>query len=313
MPCLLQCTKSVHCWKKFATPPDLLQESLGPFGPEVSRECPSGCLWGPSGPGLQSVQKVSGECPWSVGNTFLTLRGHSRETFLDTPDFGPEGPQRHPEGHSCSRSGGLQKRVLKTIKSIRKMVWKTRKRIRKTIRNAFEKCLAPLRPLKNISPALSTNFKSFSPPKICTKKSFLHREALQEWPRQPFTMHQICTLLGYTVKKRVLRRVLRRGSEKGVSRRCLERPLVEYAPLGVRPTVAGRGGCKKECQKQCSMNFCAAPFFRPLVGGSAICRQYREVLHGVGADGVGVKFPIFAVKIAVVCPCPLGEAGKIMR
>ena len=29
--------------------------------------------------------------------------------------------------------------------------------------------------------------------------------------------------------------VLRRGSEKAVSRRCLERPLVEYAPLGVRP------------------------------------------------------------------------------
>ena len=41
--------------------------------------------------------------------------------------------------------------------------------------------------------------------------------------------------VGFTVK-RVLRRVLRRGSEKGVSRRCLERPLVEYAPLGVRPT-----------------------------------------------------------------------------
>ena len=31
--------------------------------------------------------------------------------------------------------------------------------------------------------------------------------------------------------------------------------------------------------------------------------SFREVLHGVGADGVGVKFPIFAV-IAAVCPCP---------
>ena len=41
--------------------------------------------------------------------------------------------------------------------------------------------------------------------------------------------------MGFTVK-RVLRRVLRRGSEKGVSRRCLERPLGEYAPLGVRPS-----------------------------------------------------------------------------
>ena len=42
----------------------------------------------------------------------------------------------------------------KTFKSIRKTVWKTRKRIRKTIPNATEKVLAPLRPPKNISPAL---------------------------------------------------------------------------------------------------------------------------------------------------------------
>ena len=42
--------------------------------------------------------------------------------------------------------------------------------------------------------------------------------------------------MGFTVK-RVLRRVLRRGSEKGVSRRCLERRLEEYAPLGVRPRL----------------------------------------------------------------------------
>ena len=60
----------------------------------------------------------------------------------------------------------------KTFKSIRKTVWKTRKKIRKTIRNAFETFLAPLRPLKNISPALFNKFKSFSPPKICTKKVF---------------------------------------------------------------------------------------------------------------------------------------------
>ena len=39
-----------------------------------------------------------------------------------------------------------------------------------------------------------------------------------------------------TVKKRVLRRVLRRGSEKAVSRRCLEHSIEEYAPLGVRPS-----------------------------------------------------------------------------
>ena len=56
------------------------QESLGPFGPEVFRECPSGCLWGPSGPALRSVQKVSRECPQSIKKVSRTLRGHSRDT-----------------------------------------------------------------------------------------------------------------------------------------------------------------------------------------------------------------------------------------
>ena len=40
--------------------------------------------------------------------------------------------------------------------------------------------------------------------------------------------------MGFTVEK-VLRRVLRRGSEKGVSGRCPERRLGEYDPLGVHP------------------------------------------------------------------------------
>ena len=106
--------------RDFCNTPGPLQESLRPFGPEVSRECPSGCLWGPSGPGLRSVQKVSRECPRSVRDTFLTLRGHSRDTFWTLRSPRPEGPQRHPEGHfwdtsgpkgprdSCSRPGGLQ-------------------------------------------------------------------------------------------------------------------------------------------------------------------------------------------------------------
>ena len=78
-----------------------LAVSLGPFGP-------------------RSVQKVSRECPRSVRDTFLTLRGHSRDTFWTLRSPRPEGPQRHPEGHSrdtsgpkgprdsCSRSGALQ-------------------------------------------------------------------------------------------------------------------------------------------------------------------------------------------------------------
>ena len=70
----------------FCNPAGLLQESLGPFGPEVSPECPrecprkwgvsegvsdGGCPRGPSGPALRSVQKVSPECPQSVRDTFL--------------------------------------------------------------------------------------------------------------------------------------------------------------------------------------------------------------------------------------------------
>ena len=75
----------------------------GPFGPEVFRECPSGCLWDPSNPELRSVQKVPRECPRSArtevpGHLFFfdtpeTLSGHS----LDTPEPRLEGPQRHPE------------------------------------------------------------------------------------------------------------------------------------------------------------------------------------------------------------------------
>ena len=47
------------------------------------------------------------------------------------------------------------------------------------------------------------------------------------------------------------RRVPRRGSEKGVSRRCLERPLGEYNPLGVRPIVAE---LSLESYKKCFLN-----------------------------------------------------------
>ena len=64
-------------------PPGLFLESLGPFGPEVSRECPSGCLRGPLGPGLRSVQKVFRECPPGVS-----------KRCPDTP--GPKGPKNTP-------------------------------------------------------------------------------------------------------------------------------------------------------------------------------------------------------------------------
>ena len=98
----------------FATPPGLLQGSLGPFGPEsVSgsvrecprkpgclQECPTECLRGPLGPELRSVQKVSRECPRSVWDTFSTLQGHSRDTFWTLRRAGPKGPRRHSVGRS---------------------------------------------------------------------------------------------------------------------------------------------------------------------------------------------------------------------
>ena len=87
---------------------------FGPFGPEVSGECPrecprkSGCPRecpgdtprGPFGPRApecpKGVPRVSPECP----DTFLTLRRHSRDTFWTHWGPGPEGPPRHSPGHS---------------------------------------------------------------------------------------------------------------------------------------------------------------------------------------------------------------------
>ena len=47
--------------------------------------------------------------------------------------------------------------------------------------------------------------------------------------------------MGFTVKEGP-----EKGSEKGFSMRCLERPLEEYPPLGVRPNQkCGEGGIGK--------------------------------------------------------------------
>ena len=92
----------------FATPPACYRSLSGPFGPEVSRECLSGCLWGPSGPGLRSVQKVSRECSQSVRDTFLTLWEHSRDTFWTprSPDAPGTLRAQRARAFSCSRPGG---------------------------------------------------------------------------------------------------------------------------------------------------------------------------------------------------------------
>ena len=88
------------------------------------RECPTGCRRGPSGPGPRSVQKVSRECPRSVRDTFLTLRGHSQDTFWtlprtppvfgDTPGdtSGPKGP-RDPVAGRGSFPKLVERSILK--------------------------------------------------------------------------------------------------------------------------------------------------------------------------------------------------------
>ena len=61
----------------------------------------------------------------------------------------------------------------KTFESIRKRFEKRGKKVRKTIRNATENCLAPLRPLKNTSPALLKKIKKvLHRPKFAQKKVF---------------------------------------------------------------------------------------------------------------------------------------------
>ena len=84
------------------------------------------------------------------------------------------------------RAACLQNKTApeKILNRYEKRFEKCEKKIQKTIRNVFEIFLAPLRPLKNISPALFQHvLKVFHRPKFAQKKSlfffFYHREALQ--------------------------------------------------------------------------------------------------------------------------------------
>ena len=88
-----------HLEGKDCDPAGLLQESLGPFGPEVSPECPRECprKWGvcegvsdgvsagpfaPRAPECpKSVPRVSPGCQKGVLDTPGTHSGHSRDTF----------------------------------------------------------------------------------------------------------------------------------------------------------------------------------------------------------------------------------------
>ena len=103
-------------------PPGLLQESLGPFGPEVSL----GVSLGPFGPRGSELSKKcpqsARECPGVSGHLFDTPGPLRR---LRSP--GPKGPQRHPEGHSRDTSARrarelLSQRTLPVLKTLRRAI-----------------------------------------------------------------------------------------------------------------------------------------------------------------------------------------------
>ena len=97
--------RSVFSLVGLCEPSGLLQESLGLFRPEVSRECPLGCLWGPSSPALRSVQKVSRECPGVSKKVSQTLRDALGTLFGHSGARGSKGPKDTPRDDSWNTSG----------------------------------------------------------------------------------------------------------------------------------------------------------------------------------------------------------------
>ena len=113
---------------------------------------------------VKSWWKTGLVCEFCITIAFCCCRIHSWDMYLycrycwlefNMYDCGWGGNQERIVWAACLRN---ETGPEKTFKSIRNTVWKTRKKIRKTMRNAFEKLLAPLRPLKNISPALFNKF-----------------------------------------------------------------------------------------------------------------------------------------------------------
>ena len=76
--------------------PGLLQESLRPFGPECPGSVPGvslGVCLGHFGPRAPQCPKSVPRVSQSVRDTFLTIWGHSRDTFGHSGARGPKGPR----------------------------------------------------------------------------------------------------------------------------------------------------------------------------------------------------------------------------
>ena len=106
--------------------PNQLQESLAQSVPGVPPKASipeNGVVRGnvPRGVSgaLLALQKVSRGYLQSVPDTFLTLQGHSRDTFWTLRSPGPEAPRRHPVGHSLGHprfSGTLSGTLFGTLR-----------------------------------------------------------------------------------------------------------------------------------------------------------------------------------------------------
>ena len=82
---------------KSCEPPGLLQESLGPFGSEVSPRVSPKTTGGVSG---ARVGPRAPECPKSVPGVSRSVRDTVFDTLVTLFEHSEPGPRRHAVGHS---------------------------------------------------------------------------------------------------------------------------------------------------------------------------------------------------------------------
>ena len=103
---------------KPCNPPGLLQESLGARSVSgVSRECPSGCLWGPSGP-RDTPRDTPGTLPRHFGPRETPVAG--RGGCNSNPSFALFDPEnRHEKFHATPSKNKKQACFLEGRRPLR--------------------------------------------------------------------------------------------------------------------------------------------------------------------------------------------------
>ena len=109
---------------------------------------------------------------------------------------------------------------------------------------------------------------------------------------------------GKLTEKGKFQKVLRGGCKRSFGPREQRSPksLFHHPKLLLHRRKMGLHRCKRLCAPWVQKTFCTLPEallgifpFRSISQARSFPIQNREVLHGAGADGVGVKFPMFAV------------------